>query len=322
MSLLSFENVSVTYDDGRPLYAVRGASFDVLEGRSVGVVGESGSGKSTLMHAALRIINPRVARVSGRILLDGADILQMDAETLRNARWKKMAVVFQKSMNALSPVHRVGTFMQDVYRVHAPEVTKAQAAKRVTELLEMVSLPPRVSRLYPHELSGGMMQRVSIALSLIHNPRLLILDEATTALDVVTQTQILEEMMALEKKLGLTRVMVTHDMSVVASTCREVAVLYAGKLVEYGPVETALVAPSHPYTRCMLASFPDMRAPEGAQLRSIPGALPDLRVPPAGCVFAPRCPEAMPVCRAREPETRTLGARHFAACHLIGEDAI
>ncbi len=319
MSLLAFENASVTYDDGRPFYAVRGASFDVQEGCPVGIVGESGSGKSTLMHAALRILNPRVARVSGRILLGGVDILTMDDATLQKTRWKQMAVVFQKSMNALSPVHRVGTFMEDVYRVHEPDATRTQAARRVTELLELVSLPARVRRLYPHELSGGMMQRVSIALSLMHNPRLLILDEATTALDVVTQTQILEEMMALEKKLGLTRVMVTHDMSVVASTCQEVAVLYAGKLVEYGPVATALVSPSHPYTKCMLESFPDLRAPEGAKLLSIPGALPDLHTPPAGCIFAARCPEAMEVCREKEPTTSRLGARHFAACHLIGE---
>lgn len=320
MPLISFENVSVTYDDGRKVHAVRDVSFDVLEGCPVGVVGESGSGKSTLMHAALRILNPRIASVSGRILLDGEDLLRLDAEELSRTRWRKMAVVFQKSMNALSPVHRVGAFMSDIYRVHAPGVTKAQAMERVTELLEMVSLPARVARLYPHELSGGMMQRVSIALSLMHNPRLLILDEATTALDVITQTQILGEIKELEKKLGLTRVMVTHDMSVVASTCSEVAVLYAGKLVEYGPVLTALVAPSHPYTKCLLESFPDMLAPEGAQLKSIPGALPDVHEPPKGCIFAARCPYAQEICLKEEPAMRKLGERHRAACHLLKED--
>ena len=317
MSLLAFENVSVTYDDGRPVYAVRNVGFDVLEGCPVGVVGESGSGKSTLMHAALRILNPKIASVTGRILLDGEDLLAMSAEALSKVRWRKMAAVFQKSMNALSPVHRVGVFLSDVYRVHEPDASKAEAIRRATELLEMVSLPARVARLYPHELSGGMMQRVSIALSLMHNPRLLILDEATTALDVVTQTQILGEIKALEKRLNLTRVMVTHDMSVVASVCEEVAVLYAGKLVEYGPVLTVLVAPSHPYTKCLLESFPDLRAPEGAVLRSIPGALPDMHEPPRGCVFAPRCPYAEEVCRREEPAERTLGARHKAACHLL-----
>ena len=317
MPILSFENVSVTYDDGRPVYAVRGVSFDVTEGCPVGVVGESGSGKSTLMHAALRILNPRIASVSGRILFDGQDLLAMGAEELSKTRWRKMAAVFQKSMNALSPVHRVGAFMSDVYRVHEPNASRAEAMRRVTEFLEMVSLPERVARLYPHELSGGMMQRVSIALSLMHGPRLLILDEATTALDVITQTQILGEIKELEKKLGLTRVMVTHDMSVVASTCGEVAVLYAGKLVEFGPVHTVLVNPSHPYTKCLMESFPDMRAPEGATLKSIPGSLPDMHEPPKGCVFAPRCPYAEDVCRREEPATRSLGARHRAACHLL-----
>lgn len=317
MPILAFENVSVTYDDGRPVYAVRGVSFDVLEGCPVGVVGESGSGKSTLMHAALRILNPRIANVSGRILFDGQDLLAMGAEELSKTRWRKMAAVFQKSMNALSPVHRVGGFMSDVYRVHEPNASKAEAMRRVTELLEMVSLPERVARLYPHELSGGMMQRVSIALSLMHGPRLLILDEATTALDVITQTQILGEIKELEKKLGLTRVMVTHDMSVVASTCGEVAVLYAGKLVEFGPVRTVLVEPSHPYTKCLMESFPDLRAPEGAALKSIPGSLPDMHEPPKGCVFAPRCPYAEDVCRREEPATRSLGVRHSAACHLL-----
>ena len=299
------------------MYAVRGVSFDVTEGCPVGVVGESGSGKSTLMHAALRILNPRTASVSGRILLDGVDLLTMGAEELSKIRWRRMAAVFQKSMNALSPVHRVGAFMGDVYRVHEPTASKAEATRRVKELLEMVSLPERVARLYPHELSGGMMQRVSIALSLLHSPRLLILDEATTALDVITQTQILREIKELEVKLGLTRVMVTHDMSVVASTCREVAVLYAGKLVEFGPVRTVLVNPAHPYTKCLMESFPDMRAPEGAVLKSIPGSLPDMHEPPKGCVFAPRCPYAMEICRREEPATRSLCARHSAACHLL-----
>jgi len=324
MALLSIENVSVTYhNSGQPVYAVRDVSFDIHKGHSVGVVGESGSGKSTLMHAALRILSPKVAKVEGRVLMEDRDILTMDESELSRTRWQELAVVFQKSMNALSPVHRIGAFMADIYRVHRPEASKSEALAKVTQLLEMVSLPAKVAKMYPHELSGGMMQRVSIALSLMFSPKLLILDEATTALDVVTQTQILAEIKELERSLDLTRVMVTHDMSVVASTCDEVAILYAGKVVEHGPVMTVLVDPAHPYTRCLLLSFPDMVIESGRELTSIPGSLPDMRYPPEGCVFALRCPEAQDICRTAPPGTATLGARHSAACHLLkgGEGA-
>ena len=318
MALLSIENTSVTYDnDGQPVFAVRDVSFDIEAGRSVGIVGESGSGKSTLMHAVLRILNPKTTKVTGRVTFNGEDILTMGEDRLTKLRWSELAVVFQKSMNALSPVHRVGSFMADVYRVHEPGAAKAQAMARVTELLEMVNLPPRVAKLYPHELSGGMMQRVSIALSLMHNPRLLILDEATTALDVVTQTQILGELKELEKKLNLTRIMVTHDMSVVASTCEEAAILYGGKLLEFGPVLTTLVSPAHPYTKCLLETFPDMVIDAGKQLRSIPGSLPDMRKPPGGCIFAPRCPSARVLCASIPPVNVRIGERHYAACHLV-----
>ena len=318
MSLLALKNVSVTYkNNGTPVYAVRDVSFDIQKGKSVGVVGESGSGKSTLMHAVLKILNPSTSTVDGQVLIEGRDILTMTEQELSKTRWQDVAVVFQKSMNALSPVHRIGAFMADIYRVHRPQASKKEAMDRVVELLEMVSLPARTAKMYPHELSGGMMQRISIALSLMFSPKLLILDEATTALDVVTQTQILSEIKELEKKLDLTRVMVTHDMSVVASTCDEVAILYAGKLVEHGPVMTVLVTPSHPYTRCLLESFPDMVIESGADLKSIPGSLPDMRCPPEGCVFAPRCPDATEICHKTPPAVTMLGERHSASCHLL-----
>ena len=321
MALLSIENAAVTYNnDDRPVFAVRDVSFDVEAGRSVGIVGESGSGKSTLIHAVLRILNPKTTNVTGRITFDGEDILTMNEDRLAKLRWNELAVVFQKSMNALSPVHRVGSFMTDVYRVHEPGATKSQAMARVTELLGMVNLPPRVATLYPHELSGGMMQRVSIALSLLHDPRLLILDEATTALDVITQTQILGELKQLEQKLNLTCIMVTHDMSVVASACEEAAILYGGKLVEFGPVITTLVTPAHPYTKCLLESFPDMVIDAGKQLQSIPGSLPDMRKPPGGCIFAPRCPKAMVICASIPPVNIQVGERHYAACHLLARE--
>ncbi len=318
MALLKIENLNVTYTtNGERVYAVDGVSLDVLKGRSLGIVGESGSGKSTLMHAALRILHAKIAEVEGKIIFDGRDLLSLDNSAMMKLRWTEMAVVFQKSMNALSPVHRVGAFMSDIYRVHRPGATQEEARERVYALLEMVNLPAkRVYRLYPHELSGGMMQRVGIAMSLMFNPKLLIMDEATTALDVVTQTQILEEIQALEKKLDVTRIMVTHDMSVIATACDEVAVIYAGRLVEMGSVMDTLVEPLHPYTRCLINSFPDFTDASGVDCRSIPGSLPDMRERPQGCIFAPRCPEAQEICFKEKPALRDYGERRRAACHF------
>lgn len=317
--LLSIRDLCVTYgNDGQSVYAVNNVSLDVQKKRSLGLIGESGSGKSTMMHAMLRVLNPRTSTVCGSVTLEGRELLSMDEAALSHVRWREMAVVFQKSMNALSPVHRVGAFMGDIYRVHTPKADKAEVARRVTELLEMVNLPPRVARMYPHELSGGMMQRVSIAMSLMFNPKLLILDEATTALDVVTQTQILKEIMALEAKLDMTRIMVTHDMSVVATTCDDVALLYAGNLVEHGPVDMVLTEPLHPYTRSLIESYPDLADDSGEELKSIKGSLPDLRELPAGCVFAPRCARAQERCFKEQPHMREYGENRKAACHLLG----
>lgn len=232
MALLSIKDMSVTYHSGgKDVHAINHVSLNVEKGESLGIVGESGSGKTTLIMAILRLLPPGRASVTGEALLDGRDLLQMSTQELSTVRWEEMAIVFQKAMNALSPVHRIGKFLSDIYLRHRSGASRAEAKKVVIEMLEMVNLPPRVFNLYPHELSGGMMQRVSIAMSLMFNPKLLIMDEATTALDVVTQNQILEEIIQLEKQMGITRVMITHDISVVAGTCRNVAVLYAGSLL-------------------------------------------------------------------------------------------
>ena len=238
MALLSLRDVSVVYHSGgKDVHAINRVSLDVEQGESLGIVGESGSGKTTLIMAVLRLLPPGRAGVTGQALLDGRDLFQMSPQELAAVRWEDMAVVFQKAMNALSPVHRIGQFLSDIYLLHRPRASKAEAKEAVIGMLELVNLPPRVFQLYPHELSGGMMQRVSIAMSLLFHPKLLIMDEATTALDVVTQNQILEEIVQLEEKMGSTRIMITHDISVVAGTCKNVAVLYAGSLLEFGPAE-------------------------------------------------------------------------------------
>ncbi|WP_419879258.1 ABC transporter ATP-binding protein [Brevibacillus centrosporus] len=318
MPLLSIQNLQVKYRvNNKEIHAVHNVSFDVEQQDSVGIVGESGSGKSTLAMALLRLLPERIAEVSGEVLFAGENLLTLDDARLKARRWTEMAVVFQKSMSALSPVHKIGYQMADIYKVHVKAATKEQAKARILELLEMVNLPARVYTMYPHELSGGMMQRVSIALSLMHNPKLLILDEATTALDVVTQGQILKEIMQLEERLNIARIMITHDMSVVATTCKKVAVMYAGNLLEFGLVKDIIAAPEHPYTKGLLQSIPALKGERG-ELKGIAGSLPDLSKSPSGCIFADRCPSRKPTCETETPIRRTLADGRMVACHIAG----
>jgi peptide/nickel transport system ATP-binding protein len=319
--ILEVRNVNVTFSSAganpKRVAAVRGVSLVVDEQDSVGIVGESGSGKSTLALAILRMLPNRTAQVEGEIRFDGLDLLALPEARMAEIRWKRLSVVFQKSMNSLSPVHKIGAQMADIYRIHEPAAPRAEVKRRMIELLEMVNLPARVYDQYPHELSGGMMQRVSIALSLMHHPRLLILDEATTALDVITQGQILDEIMALERRLNTTRIMITHDMSVVAYACKKVAVMYAGRLMEFGDVRTVLADPQHPYTQGLLATIPPLTG-EKRYVRGIPGSIPDLSEPIRGCVFAPRCAYARDICREQEPPAVDPAGGRTAACHFAG----
>lgn len=320
MALLEINDLCVNYlmADSR-VHAVEHVSLTLEEGSSMGLVGESGSGKSTLGMAVLRLLSSKTAEVTGSVRFDGEELLTMPESRLRQVRWKALAAVFQKSMNALSPVHRIGSQMADVYHLHHPEADKAACRARVLEVLRQVDLAERVYKLYPHELSGGMMQRVSIALSLLNHPKLVIFDEATTALDVITQGQILNEIQHLEKELGLTRMMITHDISVVATSCSHVAVLYAGRLMEVGPAAQVLRSPAHPYTAGLMAAFPSLHG-EKKPLKGIPGALPDLSQPIPGCVFAPRCPYATEECRKAQPPLSEMGGGRQAACyHLLTE---
>ncbi|SFF46685.1 peptide/nickel transport system ATP-binding protein [Paenibacillus algorifonticola] len=318
MAIMEVKNLSVIYHaSGKRVAAVSDVSLTIEERDAIGIVGESGSGKSTLAMAILRLLPERIAQAQGEVSFEGADLLTLPAEKLNQLRWKQLAVVFQKSMNALSPVHKIGMQMTDVYRIKETGISKRETRSKMLQLLDMVNLPERVYDLYPHELSGGMMQRVAIALSLMHNPKLLILDEATTALDVVTQGQILEEMVALEQKLGITRMMITHDMSVVASSCNKVAVMYAGRILETGLVKDVLANPVHPYTKGLLKSIPSFTG-EKRNIRGIPGSIPDLSVPNDGCIFAERCEHAMDSCLIEKPQDMVLPGNHRVACHLAG----
>ena len=319
MSLLEVKNVNISYHtNDKTVYAVQDVSLTVNEEESVGIVGESGSGKSTLAMGILRLLPENIIEVSGEAFLEGEDIFKMSVEELQEVRWAKMAVVFQKAMNALSPVHRIGKQMEDIYRVHYPDTPKEEIKDRVYSLLKLVNLSERVYMSYPHELSGGMMQRVAIALALIFQPKLLIMDEATTALDVVTQTQILNEIIELEKTMKIARIMITHDMSVVASTCKKVVVMYAGRVMEEGKVEDVLVDPQHPYTQGLMNSFPSFTG-EKKNLKGIEGNLPDMSIYPTGCVFADRCPFASDRCHKEIPQLKDYKEGWKVACFLKEE---
>ena len=320
-TVLQVKDLSVTYrNKNRSVQAVRNVSFALQEGDSLGIVGESGSGKSTLAMAILRLLPERSAEVSGECWFCGRELLGLEPHLLRELRWKELAVVFQKAMNALSPVHRISTQIEDIYREHEPKASRQEIRERAMELFRMVGLPERVYRLYPHEMSGGMLQRVSIAISLLHSPKLLIFDEATTALDVVTQGQILEEVLRLESVMHMSRIMITHDMSVVAAACSRTAVMYAGHMLEIGDTAQVLKRPMHPYTQGLLRSFPTLHG-QRRELESIPGTLPDLSAQQPGCVFAPRCPCAGGRCHSQPPPVVRTEDGRTVACWQYGGGA-
>lgn len=316
MNILEIKDLNINYiSKGRLIRAVNNIDLDIEKNKSLGIVGESGSGKSTLAMGILRLLPESNSSISGEINYRRTNLLER--EDFGDLRWKEISVVFQKSMNALSPVHRISSQIVDIYRVHYPRASKKEIEKRALELFKIVNLPERAYRAYPHELSGGMMQRVSIAISLLFNPEILILDEATTALDVITERQILEEIKDLEKDFNLTRIMITHDVSVVASSCDRVAVMYAGFILEEGRVEDVFVEPMHPYTVGLLASYPSLRGEEKS-LRGIEGSLPDISKKHEGCIFYDRCSKRMEICRKEPPLRKRQEDGRTVACHLLG----
>lgn len=320
MALLSIKNENVIYKvKNKNIHAVNNVSFDIEQQDSLGIVGESGSGKSTLALSILRLLPKRITEVNGEIIFEDINLLDLRENELESIRWREISVVFQKSMNSLSPTHKIGSQMADIFMLHNKSVSKSEVKNKMIELLELVNLPKRVFTMYQHELSGGMMQRVSIALSLMHNPKLIIMDEATTALDVITQGQILNEIKELEKRLNITRIMITHDMSVVANTCKKIAVMYAGYLVEFGYVKDIISNPKHPYTQGLLKSIPTLNGEKGV-LRGISGSLPDLSIMNEGCIFESRCPAKKAICSKEKPKTVRLGNDRTIMCHFLGED--
>jgi peptide/nickel transport system ATP-binding protein len=307
-------------DDG-VVRAVDGVSFSVDKGQTLGIVGESGSGKSVTCLTIMGLNPKRTAISSGTALWKGEDLLTATSKRLREIRGSEIAMIFQDPMTSLNPVHKIGDQLAEAMRLHE-DVTRKSARARALELLKAVGIPRAERRLddYPHQFSGGMRQRVMIAMSLINNPDLLIADEPTTALDVTTQAQILSLMGRLQQEFGSAIIMITHDLGVVAEIADDVVVMYAGNVVENAPVDELFTGPRHPYTWGLLGSLPRLDA-DVERLVQIPGSPPSLLNPPKGCRFNPRCPYVMDVCKAEFPELRPAPGEpdHLDRCYLSDE---
>ncbi|RUL53582.1 ABC transporter ATP-binding protein [Lysinibacillus antri] len=304
--------------------AVRGVSFELYEGETLAIVGESGSGKSVTSNAIMKLIpQPPGIYAGGEILFEGKDIIPLTEKEMSKVRGNDIAMIFQDPMTALNPTMRVGKQITEVILKHNKKVSSAEAKERAIKLLDLVGIPMPEKRFrqYPHEFSGGMRQRVVIAIALAADPKLLIADEPTTALDVTIQAQILELMKDIQKKRNTSIIFITHDLGVVANVADRVAVMYAGQIVEYGTVNDIFYNPRHPYTWGLLGSMPDLKSNEKEELRTIPGSPPDLTNPPKGDAFAPRNEFAMAIDYEMEPPMFKVSDTHYAKTWLLHPDA-
>lgn len=292
--------------------AVDGVSLALARGESVGLVGESGSGKTSMAICLIRVLPDNARIVRGKICLDGVDLATLPEGEMRHYRWRRISMVFQAAMSSLNPVQRVGDQITEVIRTHEG-VAPAEAADRVAGLFSLVGLDPYLAQRYPHELSGGMKQRAVIALALACKPEVVIADEPTTALDVIVQHRVLQELKKVQQSQGTSIIYISHDIGVIAEVSSKIAVMYAGKIVEMAPTVEIFERPRHPYTRALISAFPRLRGPKRA-LSSLEGDPPNLITPPSGCRFHPRCPLATQVCREQEPPLEAMGAAHVAAC--------
>ena len=318
-AVLSVDDLRISFSTyAGEVQAVRGATFDLRRGETLAIVGESGSGKSVAARSIMRL-NPESNTIvrGGEIIFEGEDLLKLSEKRMLDIRGPKIAMVFQDPMTSLDPTMRVGPQIMESLKQHLG-MSGSQAAERAVELLELVGIPNAKERLkqYPHQFSGGMRQRVVIAIALACDPQVLIADEPTTALDVTIQAQILELLRELQERLGMSIVLITHDLGVVASTAHRIAVMYGGKIIETGTVREIFYNPQMPYTWGLLASIPLPTADRSQDLIPIPGTPPDATDPPKGCPFAARCPYAMRICEGEMPGYTTFSDEHRAACWL------
>jgi oligopeptide/dipeptide ABC transporter ATP-binding protein len=315
--LLSIRGLTVEFESpAGPLRAVDDVSFDLARGETIGLVGESGSGKTTAMLGMLRLLPPGGRIVAGQALFDGEDLLSLPPDELRAFRWTRLSMVFQGAMNALNPVHTVGRQVTEAIRLHDPRISKAEANRRTADLLDRVGIGARRANEYPHTYSGGMRQRAMIALALACRPDVIVADEPTTALDVMIQAQILELLGGLSRDLGMSTIIVTHDLGVVAQVCDRVVVMYGGRVAEDAPASRLFSEPRHPYTRALLEAFPDVAHPD-RELHAIGGTPPRLDAMPSGCPFAPRCAHAFDRCDTAKPPLYPIADGWAASCYLV-----
>jgi peptide/nickel transport system ATP-binding protein len=320
--LVEVRQLSVEYGGKRPVRAVDGIDLSIRAGEIVGLAGESGCGKSTVANAVMQILRPPASVVGGSILFRGEEMTGMSSEQLRRFRWRNVSMVFQSAMNGLNPVMRVGAQFLDMMQAHE-RISKRDALARAGELLELVGMDARLVRAYPHELSGGMRQRVIIAMALALKPELVIMDEPTTALDVVVQREILQQIQDLKRDLGFAVLFITHDLSLLVEVADRIAIMYAGEIVELARASELYDNAKHPYTIGLMRSFPPLTGPL-ERLMGIPGSPPDLAAPPEGCRFHPRCPLCVPgdfeLYRrqtTQRPRLREIAPAHVAACHKL-----
>ena len=314
-NLIEVKNLDIQYvTEAGAVHAVNGVSFSIGEASTLGLVGETGAGKTTTALGILNLVpDPPGKIVDGEILFRGQDLRKLHPAQMRAVRGGEISMIFQDPMTALNPILRVGDQIAEVIALHQ-NCSRAEATKKSLEMLEMVGIRPERATDYPHQFSGGMKQRVVIAIALACNPQLLLADEPTTALDVTIQAQVLEMMNSLKQKLGSAMILITHDLGVVAETCDKVAIMYAGEIVEYGSLRDVFKHTAHPYTEGLFNSLPSLTE-DVRRLKPIAGLMPDPTDLPEGCRFHPRCPYATEACREQAPAVRELTPGHIVKCH-------
>jgi peptide/nickel transport system ATP-binding protein len=319
MAILEVEGLKTYFRTMRGyVRAVDGVSFRVEKGEAMGLAGESGCGKTTTALSVLKILPSNGVIVDGKIIFDKKDITKYSEDEMREKiRWKGISLIFQGAMNAMNPVQRVGDQIIEAIQLHESDVERKEADQRARRLLEIVGINPTRVDSYPHEFSGGMRQRAMIAMALASNPEIVIADEPGTALDVIVAAQVLKLLKELKEKLNLAMILITHDLSIIAEICEKTAIMYAGRIAEYGDVVAIFKDPLHPYTQGLIGAFPNIKDKQRIRMKSIPGSPPDLLHPPTGCGFHPRCQYAMDICKKEEPKLIEVGKSHSVACHLV-----
>jgi oligopeptide/dipeptide ABC transporter ATP-binding protein len=318
--ILQVKNLVTAFDtESGHIRAVDDVSFQIKKQQTLGIVGESGCGKSVTALSIMRLLPKPTGMIeSGQVLFNGSDLVQLPADRMHEIRGKRISMVFQEPMTSLNPVHRIGKQLGEVFRLHFSDMSENDIRQQSLELLQKVGIPETEQRMkeYPHQISGGMRQRVMIALALACKPDILIADEPTTALDVTIQAQILDLMQNLQSETGMAVIVITHDLGVIAETCEDVVVMYAGKVAETASAIELFKNPKHPYTQGLLDSIPRLETPRKTKLNIIKGIVPSLYELPSGCRFRNRCPHAMEICAGDPPPMISVGTDHFAACYL------